>query len=296
MSWSTYLKRVLPGFMGGGVMPLLLDGVASPLADLQERHVLGRMAALPFAGASPARRSTGELLQCDTEVLAWHARDRGLRLYATEPISSQRRRLAQWRQLHAERGTHRGALRHLQPYFLGVDGLGVLPRIRIVHQDGGATGATWHTLSGSLDAGGPGIYAIHRQEPTNWKFDPYVYKWSRWWAILYLTGTIYDDAPIWDSTYIWDGGSVWDGVRADVIADWVAMIADWSSAHSQLAGVILASSLTDLDPAGTATVDPEGWTTYPVSNWGILVDPDTGQPTRPPYLRWIYDLYYKPPT
>ncbi len=280
-------------------MPLLLDAVGGALDDMGERTIVSRMAGIPYAGNPPARRANGDLLQCEADALPYHARDRRITLYDTEPETSQRFRLSRWRQLHARRGTHRGALEHLQPYFLGVDGLGVLPRIRIVHQDGAGQGAMWHTLHGTLDEqlglGAVSSYVIHREVPTNWDFDGQTSKWSRHWAIIYLSGTSFANVAHWDTDSppaTWDGGAIWDGIRGAILTDWISMLRDWGAAHSQLAGVILARNLTDLNPMGLASVSGEGWSTLPVGNWGKLVDPTTGKPTRDPSLSWIYDLYF----
>lgn len=293
MSFARYLRRVLPGSMQGGVMPLLLDGVGGVLDDLKERTVLGRMAGLPYPGNPPAKRANGSALQCEEDALPYHAGDRGIRIYATEPIASQRYRLSRWRQLHAQRGTHLGAMRHLQPYFLGADGTGVLPRLRVVHQDGAGAGATWHTLSGTADLlAGAYPYLVHREVPSNWNFDGQTALWSRWWGIIYLTGTAFDMPALWDDGTLWDGGAVWDGIRGAILDDWIAMFIDWSAAHSRCAGIILVRDLGDFYPNATAVTDPDGWTSLPVGNWGKLVDPTTGKPTRLPTATWIYDRYF----
>jgi hypothetical protein len=291
MSFGRSLRSFAPWYMANGRMGILLDSVGQMLDELAERSFLGRCAALPHAAGT--KTAGGLLMQCEPDVLPWHARDREIPIFPSEPIASQRVILSQWLQLHARRATHRGELQRVQPYFLGADGLGVLPRIRIVHQDGDGDGAMWHTVSGSYDPGGAGIYSVHRQEPSNWVFDASVEKWSRWWGILYTTGIplLTSGVTYWDDGHIWDGGQVWDGVQSPIVRDIVSMFLSWHSAHSQCAGVILASDPLSFDPTATAIAFPDGTTSLPVGNWGFLVDPVTNLPTRLQTATWIYDRY-----
>jgi len=294
MGFAESLRGFAPWYMASGRMGILLDSVGQMLDGLAERSFLGRLAALPYAGGT--KTAGGLLMQCEPDVLVHHARDRQIPIFPSEPIPAQRVLLSQWHQLHARRATHRGEIERVQPYFLGADGLGVLPRIRIVHQDGDGDGATWHTLSGSYDPGGAGIYSIHRQEPSNWDFDGDAPKWSRWWGIVYTTGIPFlGEAGIshWDDGHLWDGGQVWDGVTRPYVDDIVGMFLSWHSAHSQCAGVILASDLASFDPTATAITFPDGTTSLPVGNWGQLVDPVTWLPTRLQTATWIYDRYYQ---
>jgi hypothetical protein len=293
MSFGSFLRTVAPWYMANGRMGILLDSVGMTLDSLAERSFLGRCAALVTSGG--AKTPQGFVAQCEPDVLPAHASDREIPLFPSEPVPSHRVKLSRWHQLHARRATHRGEMELVQPYFLGVDGLGVLPRIRIVHQDGDGDGATWHTLSGSYDPGGAGIYSIHRQEPTNFDFDGQLAKKSRWWAILYTEGIpfLIDGITHWDDGALWDGGQVWDGVTRPYVDDIVGMFLSWHSAHSQLAGVILAHDLASFDPTSTAVVFPDGTTSLPVGNWGSLVDPVTGLPTRLQTATWIYDRYYQ---
>jgi len=293
MSFSESLRSFAPWYMKGGRMGLLLDSVGMAMDGIAERAFLGRTAAIVHAAG--ATTSGGLRLQCEPDALPWHARDREIPLHVTTPVPAQRVNLAEWRQRHARRGTHRGELERVQPYFLGADGLGVLPRIRTVHQDGAGAGAMWHTIAGSADlAAGIRPFTIHRQVPSNWDFDGQTTKWSRWWAIVYTSGTILEEGTTyWDDGSLWDGGQVWDGLPRAVAADIVAMFLDWHSAHSECAGVILAPDDASFDPTATATTDPDGWTSLPVGNWGQLVDPLTGLPTRLPGAVFIHDLYFQ---
>lgn len=290
LDWAPhYMRRVNLG--------RLLEAVGLTLDGFAERAFLGQTAAIPYAGG--AKTASGMLLQCEPEVLPFHARDRQITLYPSEPIPSQRVTLSRWHQLHARRGTHRGELERVQPYFLGADGNGVLPLMRIVHQDGDGEGAVWHTLSGSADAGGAGRYSVHRQVPSNWDFDGLPELWSRWWAIIYTSGTsLATGQTFWNDGSVWNGGQYWNGISANPLSDLVAMFLEWQSAHSQLAGVILASDPSSFDPTATPALVGDGTTTLPAAttlgvSWGHLVDPGTGLPTRLQSASWIYDRYYQ---
>lgn len=293
MSFARSLRGFAPWYMSQGRMAILLDSVGQMLDGLAERSFLGRLAAMPYAGGT--KTAGGLLMQCEPDVLVHHAEDRQIPIFPSEPVPAQRVKLSQWHQLHARRATHRGELELVQPYFLGADGLGVLPRLRIVHQDGDGDGATWHTLSGSYDPGGAGIYSIHRATPTNFNFDGMLPKWSRWWGIVYTSGIPFLESGIthWDDGSLWDGGQVWDGVTRPFVDDIVGMFLSWHSAHSQCAGVILAHDLTSFNPVALPVAFGDGTTSLPVGNWGQLVDPGTGLPTRLQTATWIYDRYYQ---
>jgi hypothetical protein len=290
MSFGSLLRSVAPWYMANGRMGILLDSVGMTLDALAERSFLGRCAALVTSGG--AKTPDGFVLQCEPDVLPWHANDRQIPIVPGESIASQRNALAHWHQLHAKRGTHRGELERIQSYFLGADGLGPLPRIRIVHQDGAGAAAMWHTISGFSDPDGAGIYSIHRELPSNFNFDGQTAKKSRYWGIVYRAGIpiLNAQAIDWDDGSLWDGGGIWDGITATVANDIVSLFLSWKSAHSELAGVILTSDLTSFNPFALSTVLPDGSTSLPVGNWGHLTS--GGLPTRPPYATWIYDLYH----
>lgn len=292
MSFGASLRAVAPWYMQGRRMGVLLDSVGAALDGLAERSFLGRCASIVHAGG--AKTAGGMLLQCEPDVLPMHANDRQIQIYPSEPIPSQRLNLARWRQLHARRGTHRGELERVQPYFLGADGLGVLPRMRIVHQDGAGAGATWHTLAGSYDlVAGYKPFSITRTVPSNWDYDGQTALKSRFWAIIYTEGvSAIGGLTHWDDGSLWNGGQLWDGIPRAVLEDIVAMFQGWHSAHSDLAGVILARDLADFDPTATAVTDADGWTSLPVGNWGQIVDPVTGKPTRLPTATWIFEKNY----
>jgi hypothetical protein len=224
-------------------------------------------------------------MRCDASALPVLSRDRGIRIYETEPEASKRYRLSQWWQLRRRFGTHQGELRNLAPYFLPA-----VPLMRIVHQNGGGSRATWHTLAAVT-----GGYSITKTEASNWDWDSLTAPWSRWWAILYRDPNwTQAESTEWDDGSDWDGGQVWDGEPdTDGIADIVAALKEAKAPHSKLAGVIVCHEPGELDPAGVAAQDPDGWWSMPAGNWGQVIDPVTGLPTRPPWITLIYDAGYE---
>lgn len=107
----------------------------------------------------------GDVWRCDEATLEHHSRDRGIPVYATEPASSKRARLANHHDLHAQRGTIRGQLNHVHPYFLGTNGAGPLPVIHVVHVSGEATPvATWHKIDAA-------DYSSRQKSQSNFDFD-----------------------------------------------------------------------------------------------------------------------------
>ncbi len=213
-------------------------------------------------------------LRCDASALPVIARDRGLRLYASEPIASQRYRLSRWWQLHRQFGTHVGQMRNVQPFFLSH---AALPKMRIVHTNG--TSATWHTLDAD------GTYTRHRATPSNWDWDglPPEDGWSRYWLIIYTDQLGLPAQPEWDEGQEWDGGSIWDGLlTAAQIDDIVGGVLEARGRHTKLWGVIFAPNPAHFDPTATAELAPEGWSNLPMGNWGFSIDNGNGKPTRGP--------------
>lgn len=249
----------------------LLESCGATFDAAMERMYLSRSAGLVQPSSFGA---------CSPAAFPFHASDRGLRLYPTEPDASKRFRLSRWRQLHQRRGTHRGELEHAQPYFLP----GALPTLRIVHQRGSGSSSLWHSVTPD------GIYGTTLQGPSNWDFDGVDAKWSRWWAIVYIGGTRIDTGTTYDDGSTYNGGQTYDGQSASTVDDLVNLFLDWKGAHSELWGVILVRDASLLSPFGTSSVLPDGSTTYPVGNWGMIIDPATGLPTRDARLDFIYDL------
>lgn len=252
----------------------------------------------------------GQPLACYPDALPRIAAQRRVRIYETEPIASKRYRLSKWLQLHHARGTHRGEMEHLQPYFLGSDGLGTLPTIRIVHRSGSGI-VTWHTLSGGA-YGDPtrSTYSVYRaagdyfnfddngataQNQANVTWDPNVQAaWSRWYAFIYMHEIVgagwtgpnqYGDGKKYGAGWKYGGG-----VSAQQKLDLVAMFRDWKASHSALWTVALVWKAGAIDPTAVPTQDPDGRWNLPVNGvWGKLVSPLTGKATRPLGVQWIYD-------
>lgn len=275
----------VPPWFRGTVMRKLLSGVAAAYDDAATRALAARTAAIPYAAG--AKTDLGAPLQCEPDVLEWHARDRGIRLYSTEPELSKRIRLSRWRQLWKRRGSHRGELENIQPYFLDRP---ALPRMRIVHQDRATVGftvtpaASWHTLDSD------GTYSVIKRSPSNWDWDLDYTKVSRFWLIIY-TDQLGFTQPTWDGGEDWNGGQVWDGLFTSAqIDDIIQMVKEAKAAHSILWGVILATDPTSFDPTSTAVTDPAGWTSLPAGNWWSVIDNNTGKPTRLPSCSVVYNL------
>lgn len=218
-------------------------------------------------------------LRADTSALPYLAGDRGVTLYATEGDASQRARLAEWWQLHRMRGTHQGELRYAQPFFLDQ---AALPTMRIVHQAGDGSSATWHTLDAA------GAYTVQRHSPSNWDWDGVQSAWSRFWVIIYVDGFAFPASSRWDgvwpNTPYWDApADIWDSLLTYSQVETVRhAIEEWKSAHSTLWGILLATDPTSFDPTASIVVNPAGWSNLPGGNWYSTIDPVTGKLTRLP--------------
>jgi hypothetical protein len=290
------------GHLTGPINSILGAALGAQMDANAEQVLRGRAQQIPFAGGAnvgrvgAARWSDGSLIECEPFMLPLLARQRGIRLWSNEPLMSQRVRVAASWQLHAGWARHEGQLRNVQPYFLGVDGSGVLPWIRIVHQSNeGTPTATWHTIDPS------GVYTLRKASPSNWNWDGTPSKSSRWFAVFYLPPG-YSSAWKWNDGTLWNGGPLWGGVPAAVAADLVGMLLEAKGAGSRLAGVFLTTlQPTDsipgypgrfaFDPNDTAIQDPAGWTSLPTGSWGGPVytsGPYFGAGTRFPYAQLVY--------
>ena len=267
----------------------LIQGVIERtlVAFLQDKNVSRLLQTfgivLDVAGESLAQGvRLSQPLRSDPSALPYLAHDRDLTLYPTEPEASQRARLAEFWQLHRQAGTHQGELRHLQPWFSGGP---ALPVLRIVHQAGDGSNATWHSIDSA------GTYTVHRATPSNWDWDGVPSAWSRFWLIIYTDQQGFPAQEEWDGGAEWDqAGKIWDSLyTADQEGEFVAAVNEWKSAHSVLWGVILATDPASFDPLSSVVTDPAGWTTLPAGEWYWTVDPVTGDPTRLPSCSVVFN-------
>lgn len=285
------LQRLARSYLRSGA-PWMLERWASTffesigaVLDTEAQRVMdGRLANNPYAGtgAGTARLATGQRIECQPDALPWHANDRALPLYGTEPLASKRFRLSRWRQLHARRGTPWGEMEHVAPYFLP----GVAPTIHIVHQAGDGSSATWRKLAPD------GTRSEHRSTPSNFNYDGMPAGWSRWWAFLDMAGTGIAPPPLYGAGHLYGDGSLYGGgLSAAQCADIVSMFKDWKAAHSWLNAVVLVWPPATIDPTGTPTQDADGRWSLPngANTWSVLADPGTGKATRPVGYQWIYD-------
>lgn len=273
--------------MSGSFIGTIQKIVGTIVPWFLRRQNVGRFleaAALTFDSVSESLLQGLRLsqpLRCDESALPILARDRGIRLYDSEPTSSKRYRLSRFWQLRRQFGTHAGQMRNVQPFFLGN---AALPRMWIVHQSGDGLSATWHTLEPD------GTYHWSRKTPSNWNFDGAPTLWSRYWLIIYTDELGLPAQEEWDGGSIWDGGSVWDGLLTTAeINDIVGGLLEARDPTTKLAGVILAPDPTTFDPTASVVVDPDGWSNLPGGNWNFVIDNVTGQPTRQPGASFVYE-------
>jgi hypothetical protein len=286
--YQNMLPALLPPWMRGPNLTTLSEAVGVQFDANAEQVLVGRMQSSVYAGGPTATRegagrlADGRLIECEPFVLPLHAEQRGIGLYPTESTLSKRIRLSRWRQIHAERGTHRGELRNIAPYFADWT---TVPKMRIVHQSNEGTPSTlWHTLDSD------GAYSVHRELVSNWDWDGVPVKRSRFWLIIYVDGLGFS-SPDWDGGEAWDGGAIWDGTfTAAQISDLVSLVTEAKSAHSTLWGIIAATDPASFDPTAAIVVDGAGWSSLPNGKWGYTIDLTTGLPTRLPTARFLYDL------
>jgi hypothetical protein len=220
-------------------------------------------------------------LYCEVDALPLISKDRGIRLYETEPEPSKRDRLADWHELRRTFGTHRGELLNLRPYFFG----GKIPRMRIVHRSGDAVSCTWHEMSPE------GVYSAFRPAFANWIWDASHGAYSRFWVIIYVDGIGPDTAVYGDGTTYGDGSTTYGAHFSTAqIADMIGMIKEAKSAHSTFAGLIFATDPASFDPASAITTLPDGSTNLPDGNWDHIMDPVTGLPTRLGSALFVYEI------
>ncbi len=280
---------LLPPYMQGPNLRTLWGAFGAHADGCAATVMFSRLQALPFAGGANATRegaarlANGQFMECEPFVLPIHAEQRGIRLYDTEVTLSRRIRLASYLLLHAQRGTHRGEMLHVRPYFSTA---AAYPGIDIVHQTGSGV-AVWHRMSAA------GVYSVYRPTTPNFNYDDRPDKRSRFWVFFRMYGTGIAPPNVYGDGHTYGDGETFgeNGLTTSQHRDLAAMIADWKGAHSWLAGVALVWDNTSVDPTGTPTQDGDGWWSLPngAGTWRSTVDPMTGLNTRPPNVQWIYD-------
>jgi hypothetical protein len=256
-SFRQLLAGLVPKYLRRRNGGSYLESVGMVLDDASQTLVEGLRASMP--------------LLCEEDTLAKIGKDRKLRRMSNETVESFRARLARWRQTWRHSASHYGELMAIQPYFLP----GALPILRIVHQSGDGAKCTWHTLLPD------GTYSVHRATPSNWSWDASYGAWSRFWLIIYVDGMGPATAVYGDGTTYGDGSTTY-GLHLSLqqVLDIVGIVDDIKGPHSTLAGVILATDPASFDPESVAVVEADGSTTLPDGNWGGIIDPSTGLPSR----------------
>lgn len=285
--------------MRGQLVQTLIGSVGAQLDNNAETVLFGRLQSNPYAGSPPARLADGRPIQCEPFVLPILAQQRGIPLYETECVLSQRLRTADFWRLRAERGTFPGIYRHVAPYFADAVAAGhAYPAIDFVHQLNTATPvAVWTRFP----AGTPGdltlsTHSILRRSPSNFNYDARPTLRTRWWAFVRMAGTGFTAPNVYDDGHTYDDGAVYDAgglgpFSSRRAADVAQMIYDWKGCHDWLNGVVLIWQPGDVDPTTAPTQDAAGWWSLPngANTWSVLVDPVTHLGTRPPSLQWILD-------
>ncbi len=222
-------------------------------------------------------------LRCDSSALPILSKDRRTPLYSTEVESSKRSRLADFKNRSRQRGSHRGEMNNSAIYFQNA----IVPTMRIVHQMGDGSRATWHTRLGTAAGVNAGHYIQSAKNPSNWNYDGQSSKWSRFWFILYAPPSFVDPSH-YDDGSVYDGGTVYDGLATDVALDLIAMVRDRKAGYSRLAAYIIATDPASFDPTATAVTNSDGTTTLPVGNWRTPID-SMGHHTRLQSAVFIYE-------
>jgi hypothetical protein len=172
------------------------------------------------------------------------AHDRGVQLFETEPVPSQRERLRKWRSAARAAGTDAGVLNEVRPWWLPE-----VPRMRLVA--GNSEVAHWTTLNadGSLE--------FHRRDAdsggSNWDWNSaYPHhdepvKTFRWWLIVYAPPSV-NAAPLVAPPS--DTISVGSSLSVQQALDVQGIAAARRAASSSIWGWILAFDPASFDPMG----------------------------------------------
>lgn len=290
-----------PWFQDKPNISTFYEAVGATLDPLAQRVLDGRLASVPWAGpgvgVEEPRTATGQRWECQPDALPYHSLDRGIQLYKTEGLQSQRQRLAAWWPLRARRGTHWGEIEHVRPYFADRVAAGfAYPTIAIVFQSNeGTPAAYWYQMDPS------GGRTILRVSPSNFNIGGVVAARTQWAAFVDMTGTGYTAPHTYDSGGIYDT-SGWqydeDGATPFTVqaqADIAGMFSSWHSALSWLTFLAIVwpvgGGAAFPTAAGVPTQDATGWWSLPngAGTWAGLVNPTTGLGTRPPNFQFILD-------
>lgn len=285
--------------MRGPWVQTLLGAVGAQLDVNAETVLFGRIQANPWAGSPPALLADGRPIQCEPFVLPIHGQQRGIPLYPTEGVLSQRLRCADWWRLRATRGTFPGIYRHMAPYFADAVAAGFsYPAVDFVFQTNEATPAAIWTR---FPAGRPGDLtlstpSILRVSPSNFNFDGRPALRCRWWCFIRMAGTGFDHPLVYGGGAVYGGGGVYGAAGLNPFSaarahDVAQMVNDWKGAGDWLNGVAVIWTPGAVDPSSSPTQDADGRWILPngVNTWAGLADPNTGKATRPLGVRWILE-------
>jgi hypothetical protein len=265
-TFRQFFSGLVPAYLRARRGGTMLEAVGMALDDATQTLVEGLRASLP--------------LLAEEDALTRIGKDRKLPRLPTETKESYAYRLSIFRQLGRHSASQHGQLLSLQPYFLP----GSRPMIRIVHQDGSGSIATWHTIDAS------GVYSVHHQSPSNWNWDQNFTRWSRFWVIVYVDAEVGPVGAEWDDGCEWDDGTIWDGYLNEAqIADMLELVNTPPTPHSVCAGIILARDPASFDPTGAVTAIGDGTFTHPSGDWDRVVRTATGLPVRLATASYAYE-------
>ncbi len=216
----------------------------------------------------------------DSSALTSLIRDRAMGNYPSMPEAATRQMLTQWLQYHRGRGSERGKLLHIAPYFQQY-----APVIQIVTQLGGGYSALWHQVNAA------GVYSYSIATPSNWNWDGMKSEYWRYWVLIYApAGSDLNTCPTYDGGAVYDDPTVnYDGIVQQVGSDVYQICNEWRSARSVLWGIGLVHSNTPatFGPTQTGTTLSDGTTTMPLGGWGKVT---ASSVKRLQTIDWIVDL------
>lgn len=233
MTFRDAILRIIPPRFRQGVAQKLFYSLAIHLDLLEAQAVWGVKARFP--GTAPY------------DALPLIGRDRRITRGFAEPTASYAARLRRWWDDHKIAGSAYSILQQVRGYLTPYT-----PMMRIVNQHG-----TWYTLNAA------GEFSVVKNQG-NWDWDGRGSElWSRFWLIIYVTGSPWSDAPLW-SDFSWGDGTRWGTTMDDNQADTIRkIIQQFKGAHEQCAYIILANNPNSFSP----TAAPGG-TGMPNGTWG----------------------------